>query len=339
MVNELEKRPDHEAGRDTCTVGRGTMHFASLMYPLGPSRTLEVDPDTAPEVEQKARSSIDAASEPDIAERSISTDNFPYLDGSLNDTAVVLAAKPHKTFAFDFVCVVVAVFLVAWCLPVLDQPINVSGAIEPTRSWCVTVPPTSQTKFTLLSKAATLEFERTTFLSVSLLWTVLLCATLPSPSWKIFCGAGRPLWFFQREISFRENPPLPTSERDTRHYPPWLNEHTAGLYGFFLFSQRSPLDQYCRSTLGCSAAPGLLLAADAPIGFQGFYATLAWSATDVKMLFLFRACLLATFLVFCFEEPGGPDFDRRVLRVEDFFFVFCLSPYRSRCTRASVWVV
>jgi len=187
----------------------------------------------------------------------------------------------------------------------------------------VTVPPTSQTKFTLLSKAATLEFERTTFLSVSLLWTVLLCATFPSPSWKIFCGAGRPLWFFQREISFRENPPLPTSERDTRHYPPWLNEHTAGLYGFFLFSQRSPLDQYCRSTLGCSAAPGLLLAADAPIGFQGFYATLAWSATDVKMFFLFRACLLATFLVFCFEEPGGPDFDRRVLRVEDFFrFLF-----------------
>ena len=96
VVNELEKRPDHEAGRDTCTVGRGTMHFASLMYPLGPSRTLEVDPDTAPEVEQKARSSIDAASEPDIAERSTSTDNFPYLDGSLNDTAVACCKAPQN---------------------------------------------------------------------------------------------------------------------------------------------------------------------------------------------------------------------------------------------------
>jgi len=68
VVNEFDKRPDHEAGRDTCTDGRGTMHFASLMYPLSPSRTLEVDPDTAPEVEQKARSKIDAASEPDIVD-------------------------------------------------------------------------------------------------------------------------------------------------------------------------------------------------------------------------------------------------------------------------------
>jgi len=225
---------------------------------------------------------------------------------------------------------------VAWCLPVLDQPSNVSGATEPTRSWCATVPPTSQTTFTLLSKAATLEFERTTFLSASLLWTVLLCATLPILSWTIFCGAGRPLCFFQREISFRENPPLPTSEKDTRHYPPWLNEHTAGLHGFFHYSIFSHSVLHSTSTVVRPSAVLLLLdfcwLPMRRLGSKGFTLHSRGRPLMSRCFSCSRACLLATFLVFfCFEEPGGPDFERRVLRVEDFFgFLFVapsLTPY------------
>jgi len=265
---------------------------------------LEVDPDTAPEV-QKARSNIDATNEPDIVDGSLSTEKFPHLidecTGSLSDAAVVLAAKPHKTFYFDFICVVVAVFFVAWRLPVLDQPSNVSGAIEPTRSWCATVPPTSRFQWILTPEVALLLMVKHTicFLSALMLLITLLCAIFSSHSWEISSHGIKGLVFFKREFSSREDPPLPSSARDSRHYPPWLNQHAFCLITFSVSFHDAQLD--CRTTATMFCYLWTFIGECATWGSRSF--TLHPRHQDG--CFLFKACLLATFLVFCFEEPGA----------------------------------